>query len=210
MAVDSALTRRVNPLKQRLLGRFVRHWLPATETVVDLTFDDGPDPNFTPLVLERLAKHGVRATFFVLGRNVLRHRSTLRAVHAAGHRIGNHSLTHPDASFFDYWSVCEEIRYCQHAIEDAIGVTPTEFRPPFGRITPAVWLAARNAGLKLVNWSLDTGDWQCRTVEEAEQCAAETLSSVQSRDVVLLHDNHKWIGPILDRLLPGLAERGLL
>ncbi len=207
MVEHPPVTRRVHPLKLRLLGRFVRHRLPEPDTGIELTFDDGPDPNYTPQVLERLAKYGVRATFFVLGRNVLRHRSTLRAIHAAGHRIGNHSLTHSHSGVFHCRSIRDEIRYCQHAIEDAIGVKPTEFRPPFGRITPAVWLAARHNAVKLVNWSLDTGDWRCRDVDDAERCAEETLASVRPRDVMLLHDNHKWIGAILDRLLPGLTAK---
>ena len=214
MATDAALVppsamlaRRVRPWKEDLLGRFVRHRLPESEAGIELTFDDGPNPNITPRVLERLARHDLRATFYVLGRNVLRHRSTLRQVHAAGHRVANHSLTHPRFGHLDYRTARDEIRYCQHAIEDAIGVTPTEFRPPFGRITPAVLLAARAEGVEVVNWSLDSGDWRCRSEADAERCAAETAALARPRDVLLFHDNHRWIGTVLDRLLPTLAER---
>ena len=209
LMADAQLARRVDPWKQSLLDRFVRHRLPEIESGIELTFDDGPNPNFTPLVLERLARFGTRATFFVLGRNVLRHRTTLREIHAAGHRIGNHSLTHPRFGHLNYWSVRNEIRHCQHAVEDAIGVSPTEFRPPFGRITPSVLLGARSTGMKIVNWSLDSGDWRCQTEREAERCAEETATLIRPRDVVLLHDNHKWIAAILDRLLLGLKTRGL-
>ena len=207
MAADPALARRVPPLKQFLTGRFVRHLSPEAGGQVELTFDDGPNPNVTPHVLERLARHGVRATFFVLGRNVLRHRSTLRSIHAAGHRIGNHSLTHPHFGHLNYWRVSDEIRFCQHAVEDAIGVRPTEFRPPFGRITPAVLLAARSLRMELVNWSLDSGDWRCKDAADAERCAREVAALTRPRDVLLFHDNHNWTAAILDHLLPRLAER---
>lgn len=207
MAPHPPMTRRVNPVKRRMLDGFVRHRSAAGG--IELTFDDGPDPNYTPRVLERLEKYGLRATFFVLGRNVLRHRSTLRAIHAAGHRIGNHSLTHPRSGWVNFWSIRNEIRCCQHAIEDAIGVSPTEFRPPFGIITPAVLVAARASKLKLTNWSLDSGDWSCRSAEDARRCAEETVAQLRPRDVLLLHDNHAWIGPILDRLLPALQDSKL-
>ena len=206
MAPHPTMTRRVNPLKRRLLEPFVRH---RTEDGFELTFDDGPDPNFTPQVLDRLEKYGLRATFFVLGSNVLRHRSTLRAIHAAGHRIGNHSLTHPRSGWVNFWAIRNEIRRCQHAIEDAIGVSPTEFRPPFGIITPAVLIAARASHSKLTNWSLDSGDWSCRSAEDARRCAEETIAQLRPRDVILLHDNHTWIGPVLDRLLPALQGLNL-
>ena len=174
MAAHPPLARRVNPLKRRLVGGFVRHTLPKTEARVELTFDDGPHPIYSPQVLEKLAEFGVRATFFVLGRNVLRHRSTLRQIHAAGHRIGNHSLTHPRFHLLSFPAVLNEIHYCQHAVEDCIGVTPTEFRPPYGRIAPGVILAARIAGVPLVNWSVDTNDWRCETEPDAGRCARET------------------------------------
>lgn len=196
--------------KQALLGRLVQHRLPADESGIELTFDDGPNPNVTPAVLERLARHDVRATFFVLGRNVLRHRSILRQILAAGHRIANHSLTHPRFGHVDYRTICKEIRSCQHAVEDAIGVTPTLFRPPFGRITPGVLLAAKSTGLKIVNWSLDSGDWRCRDEQDADQCAELTAALVQPRDILLFHDNHNWIMTILDQLLPRLAARCLI
>jgi peptidoglycan-N-acetylglucosamine deacetylase len=212
MATHHAIKRvlRTPAWKQSLLGRFVTHRLPANETGIELTFDDGPNPNVTPAVLERLARYDIRATFFVLGRNVLRHRSTLRQIHASGHRIANHSLTHPRFRHLDYRTICKEIRSCQHAVEDALGVTPTLFRPPFGRITPTVLLAAKSTGLKIVNWSLDSGDWRCRDEHDAQRCATETAELVQPRDILLFHDNHNWITSILDQLLPKLAARGFV
>ena len=200
--------RRVHPWKRSALSRFVRQLLPASESGIEFTFDDGPNPAVTPRVLERLATHGIRATFFVLGRNVLRHRSTLRQIHAAGHRIGNHSLTHPRFGHLDYRAIRREILHCQHAVEDVLGIAPTEFRPPYGRITPSVVLAARRTGMKLTNWSLDTGDWRCRNDWDAASCAEQTVELLRPRDILLFHDNHPWIAAILDRLLPELGRRG--
>ena len=210
MAAHPPLARRIHPLRPLLLGGLVRHRLPASEVRVELTFDDGPNPIHTPLVLEKLAQFDVRASFFVVGRLVLQHRTTLRQIHAAGHRIGNHSLTHPRFGFLSGQAVRDEIRSCQHAVEDCIGVAPTQLRPPLGRITPSVILAARREGLGLVNWSVDTNDWRCRDASDAVRCAEETAALARPRDVLLLHDNHRWIAKILDDLLPKLKERRLL
>jgi peptidoglycan/xylan/chitin deacetylase (PgdA/CDA1 family) len=169
-------------------------------TRVLLTFDDGPHAEFTPAVLDRLAVFGLRAAFFVIGNRVY-DQSLLERI-ANNHTVGNHTHTHAIPRWRHVNAAFREVRACQAVVPRA-----TQFRAPLGRLTPALWLAARRTRLACVNWSLDSGDWRCRTATDAKQCAREVLQLVRPGDIVLFHDNHKWIVPILDEVLPAIASR---
>ncbi|MBY0459038.1 MAG: polysaccharide deacetylase family protein [Gemmataceae bacterium] len=169
-----------------------------------LTFDDGPHPEHTPAVLERLDHYGVRATFFVVGKRVTAPES-LDAIRGAGHALGNHTHSHASPVWSDIALSRADVRRCQDLIPDA-----RFFRPPLGKLTPGLWLAARSLGLECVHWTLDSGDWRCLSEADAQRCAREVLELVQAGDIVLFHDDHRWIGPILDVVLPALADRHLL
>ncbi|MEO2088028.1 MAG: polysaccharide deacetylase family protein [Gemmataceae bacterium] len=187
------------PIRPRRAGRGVR-----------LTFDDGPHPAHTPAVLDRMDRFDVRATFFVLGNRVPAAAEVVRRIHSTGHAVGNHTFTHPRPRWFGFAEAFEELSGCQRAVNAVTGVEPTLFRPPLGRWTLPLWWACRQLGLTPMGWSLDSGDWRVRSDADAEQCAAEVLAAVRPGDVILLHDYHPWIAPILDVLLPDLAARGLL
>lgn len=165
---------------------------------VSLTFDDGPHPEHTPAVLERMAAHRIKAAFFLVGKRVA-DPTQVERIADAGHILGNHTFTHAPPRVSDITPSLADVRRCQALVPGA-----THFRPPFGRLTPGLWLAARRLGLRLVNWSLDSGDWRCRSEADANACAAEVLRLVRPGDVVLFHDDHRWIGPILDVVLPRL------
>jgi peptidoglycan/xylan/chitin deacetylase (PgdA/CDA1 family) len=177
---------------------------------VRLTFDDGPHPVHTPAVLDRLERFDVRATFFVLGNRVPAAADVIRRIHSTGHAVGNHTFTHPEPTWFGFRSTFDELAGCQRAVAAVTGEPPTLFRPPLGRWTLPLRLACRRLGLTAVGWSLDSGDWRVRSADNAGQCAAELLAAVRPGDVILLHDYHPWIVPILDVLLPELAARGLI
>jgi peptidoglycan/xylan/chitin deacetylase (PgdA/CDA1 family) len=168
---------------------------------VQLTFDDGPHPEHTAAVLDRLDRHGLTATFFVLGRVVPGCEPLLRRMHAAGHRIGNHTFTHPPPTWTGFGETFDELDRCQRAVTAATGVVPTLFRPPMGKWTPPLRLAAWRHGLRPVGWTLDSGDWRVRSAADADRCGAELVRAVRPGDVVLLHDYHPWISRILDILL---------
>jgi peptidoglycan/xylan/chitin deacetylase (PgdA/CDA1 family) len=172
---------------------------------VALTFDDGPHPVHTPAVLDRLGRYGAPATFFLVGERVAAAPHLPDAIAGAGHALGNHTLSHPRFRGLAFADPLHEISRCKELVPGAVS-----FRPPFGRLTPGVWLAARRLGLPVVTWSVDSGDWQCRTAAEASACARQVLELVRPGDIVLLHDDRPWIELILDVLLPGLAARGLL
>jgi peptidoglycan/xylan/chitin deacetylase (PgdA/CDA1 family) len=124
-----------------------------------LTYDDGPNDACTERLLEILARHDVRATFFLIGRFVRERRDLTRRMHAAGHLIGNHTFTHPWLLYQPPSRVHEELASTNAAIEDAIGEKVCYFRPPHGSRRPDVLRTARELGLTPVMWNAMGYDW---------------------------------------------------
>jgi peptidoglycan-N-acetylglucosamine deacetylase len=125
-----------------------------------LTYDDGPNDACTEQLLEILARHNVRATFFLIGRFVRERRDLTRRINAAGHLIGNHTFTHPVLLFESPSRVREELASTNAVIEDTIGAAIHYFRPPHGARRPDVLRAARNLGLVPVLWNVMGYDWK--------------------------------------------------
>jgi peptidoglycan/xylan/chitin deacetylase (PgdA/CDA1 family) len=150
-----------------------------------LTFDDGPDPRFTPRVLEVLAAHDVPATFFLVGRRAERHPDMVREMVSAGHGIGSHTWSHPELSTLGWPRLLAECRRGRRAAEEAAGRRVRAYRPPKGHFDPRGALAARLASVDPWLWSLDPSDWQPGVSAET---LMERLGALQSGDVVLLHD----------------------
>jgi peptidoglycan/xylan/chitin deacetylase (PgdA/CDA1 family) len=167
-----------------------------------LTFDDGPHPQHTPALLDRLALFGVRAAFFLVGKRIVEPRLIAR-IQEEGHMLGNHTFSHSVPSFWKFRGVYADVKKSQDLIPDA-----ALFRPPLGHLTPALWWAARGCGLECIGWTLDSGDWRCRSEADAHLCANEVLHMVRPGDILLFHDDHPWILPIMDVVLQGLADRG--
>jgi peptidoglycan-N-acetylglucosamine deacetylase len=131
-----------------------------------LTYDDGPNDPYTQQLLDVLARHEVHATFFLIGRFVRQRPEIARAIRAAGHLIGNHTVTHPVLLFQSPRRVREELAGCNAAIEDAIGEPVHYFRPPHGARRPDVLRTARELGLKPVLWNAMGYDWKPTTAEQ--------------------------------------------
>jgi peptidoglycan/xylan/chitin deacetylase (PgdA/CDA1 family) len=126
---------------------------------IALTFDDGPNDAATPELLDVLARHGVRATFFSIGNFVRQRREITRAVVAAGHLLGNHTMSHPKLSMEPAARVRQELMDCSAVLEDLTGVAARFFRPPFGARRPAALRIARELGLVPVTWNVTGYDW---------------------------------------------------
>src|SRR4030088_245509 len=120
--------------------------MPGSKQIA-LTYDDGPNDPHTLKLLDVLAKHSVRATFFMIGRYVQQRPDIARAVAQAGHVIGNHTFTHPLLIFKSVAETHRELSDCHHTLQDAIGDHSTLFRPPFGGRRPATLQVARELGL---------------------------------------------------------------
>jgi len=161
--------------------------LGPVRTTVDkgiaLTYDDGPDPASTPALLDLLKAHNVKATFFVIGEKVRAHPEIVRRCHDEGHTVGNHSHRHGIWTnlHFGPW-MRREIGECQNAVEQAIGVPPRYYRPPFGLMNPHVEPAARSHGLEVVGWTI-------RSLDTSRADAVErVVDLMEPGAIVLLHD----------------------
>jgi peptidoglycan/xylan/chitin deacetylase (PgdA/CDA1 family) len=130
-----------------------------------LTYDDGPNDACTEAILEILARRQVKATFFVIGRFVKQRSELVRRMRAAGHLIGNHTMTHPVLLFQSPQRVREELAGTNAAIEDALGEKVSYFRPPHGARRPDVMRTARELGLTPVLWNAMGYDWKPTTAE---------------------------------------------
>ena len=166
--------------------------LPRGSKKIALTFDDGPNDPCTMQLLEVLAKHGVRATFFMMGSYVARRPDIAREVVKAGHAVGNHTSTHPLLTFKSAAEIKVQLQNCERTLENAVGAHSKLFRPPFGGRRPAVLRIARSLGLDPVMWTVTGYDWDAPSAESIEKKIAK---QIRGGDVILLHDGgHKAFG----------------
>lgn len=157
-----------------------------------LTYDDGPNDPYTQQLLDVLARHNVRATFFLIGRYVQQRPEVARTVVEAGHVVGNHTFTHPLLTFKSTAEVRRELTACRSALQDAIGGHSNLFRPPFGGRRPAVLRIVRELGLAPVMWNVTGYDWNAPPAAAIEQ---KVTKQIRGGDVILLHDGgHKQLG----------------
>ncbi len=162
---------------------------------IALTFDDGPNPAWTPRLLDTLAAHRVQATFFLLGKFAEAEPDLVRRIAAAGHLIGNHSWSHPDLSRTPSDAIREELRRTSATLEQIAGAPVRFFRPPYGARRPAVFRIARELGLQPVLWNAMTSDWSEPSAERIAQTLSREIARLtgHGRAVSLvLHDgNHR-------------------
>jgi peptidoglycan-N-acetylglucosamine deacetylase len=150
-----------------------------------LTYDDGPNDPHTLRLLEVLAKHDVKATFFLIGRHVKQRPDVVRELVRAGHVIGNHTFSHPNLIFASALQTKMQLLDCTQALTDAAGEHSRLFRPPFGGRRPSTLRVVRALGLEPVMWSVTGYDWKGKPAEYVEH---KVRQRVRGGDVILLHD----------------------
>ena len=171
-----------------------------------LTYDDGPNDPHTLRLLEVLAKHNVKATFFLIGRYVRQRSAIARELAAAGHTAGNHSSSHALLTLKGQAEIRRQLSDCRAALSDAIGEHSNLFRPPFGGRRPAVLRIARQLHLEPIMWSVTGYDWGAPRAEIIER---KVTKQIRGGDVILLHDgDHRQMGA--DRSQTVLATDRLL
>lgn len=180
---------------------------PEPDTL-SLTFDDGPDPDITPRVLDLLAAGPHRATFFCVGSRVTAHPDVARAIVAAGHRIENHTATHPNGfAFRGPGGMRREVEGAQEAIAAVTGRRPIWFRAPAGIQNPFLPFVLASAGLSLVSWTRRGFD---TVTPDAAAVAARLIGpGLRAGDILLLHDRVPVSLAALPHVLDAMARAGL-
>ena len=164
---------------------------PARPDEIALTFDDGPNPRWTPQLLEILARHNARATFFLIGQYAAQQKALVRQMRQSGHLIANHSWTHPNFAFTGSRRTREELTRTQSELELILGEPVRFFRPPFGARRPYTLRFARSLGLTPVLWNAMAADWQATTVDQVAPRLATLIERNHARGTasnVVLHD----------------------
>lgn len=170
--------------RSQLYGRTFIGLKPGSRLLA-LTYDDGPNDAATSQLLEVLARNGVRATFFMMGRHVAQRPELAREVAAAGHVIGNHTYSHPNLIFASRSQLIRELENCTRALDDAIGPHSNLFRPPFGARRPDVLAEVRRRGFIPVMWSVTAYDWN---TDSANVVEARVARQIRGGEVILMHD----------------------
>ena len=161
------------------------HFVPVAEKLVALSFDDGPNDPCTRQLLAILAKENVHATFMLIGLNAAKHPDIVQEMVAAGHAIGNHSLSHPRFDQSTPAVIREEITQADAILEKLTGKKPVLMRPPFGLYGPDYFEICRDTGHVVGGWSASASDWNPHTPQEI---AGALLDQLTPGAIFLLHD----------------------
>jgi peptidoglycan/xylan/chitin deacetylase (PgdA/CDA1 family) len=200
---------------RRLARKHVVARVRTRQPHIALTFDDGPDPVYTQLVVDALGAGGAAATFFVLGANARLHPHIVRHSLSAGHEIASHGFAHDRLTRLTPRRTVGDLRAASTAIVDATaGVAPRFYRPPHGLFNLAAWHAAPRLGMERALWSRSARDWAVG--ETPDSVARRVLDGVGAGEVVLLHDAGGFDGraavtaDALPLILAGLRRKGLI
>jgi peptidoglycan-N-acetylglucosamine deacetylase len=164
---------------------------PSRPGELALTFDDGPNPAWTPQLIDILGNYGVKATFFLVGRFAELEPALTRHIADAGHLIGNHSWSHPSLALASPQRVREELRRTSDTLAQITGKRVQFLRPPFGSRRPDVLRAARTLGMTPVLWNAMTSDWKERSADRIAARLIKKIDSNQRRgraSNIVLHD----------------------
>ncbi len=183
-------------------------------TNVALTFDDGPDPRGTPLILDALERHAARATFFVRGDHLAAHPALAREALARGHELQPHCWEHRSHREMSHDHISRDVERVLAALSEHAGVnSPTLWRPAFGHIkTPETSEVAHAHGLEVVTWTLETCDWAGHNAERMWRDIAEEsrpASALRPDSVILMHDPvGAETASLAERLITEVRRRG--
>ena len=170
--------------------------------VVALTFDDGPNPATTNQALDTLSKYGIKATFFVLGKNISGNEEILKRMKADGHVIGNHSWSHPVLSKLSLDEAKKQITDTEDALTKVLGSSSKLMRPPYGAITDDI---RKSLDLSFIMWDVDSLDWKSKN-ETA--ILTEVQRQVKNGSIILMHDIHVETVHALPKVIDYLKEQG--
>lgn len=169
---------------------------------VALTFDDGPSPKYTPLLLDGLKERNVRATFFLLGKNVKENQELVQGMQAEGHLLGNHTYNHVQLNKIPETTARQEILKTNNEIYEATGKYPEYMRPPYGAWKKNMELCVE---MLPVFWDIDTLDWKSQNVDAILKAAGE---EPEDGSIILMHDEYQTSVEAALLLIDRLKEKG--
>lgn len=182
------------------------------QKLIALTFDDGPDEDYTPQILDILKKYNVKATFFVVGEKAGWNPELVKREYEEGHEIGNHTFTHINVCHRGYDDIYKEITETQEAIKSITGTEPKIFRPPYRAINKEMCSIVKDKNMNVILWSdLDPRDWSNPGVD---YIINTILTKVKNGNIILLHDYNNQRRSTsqtiqaLDAVIPALKEKG--
>ena len=179
----------------------------SVEKAVALTFDDGPDPIYTPRILNILEENNIKATFFLIGSNIETYPELVKRIYEEGHIIGNHTFSHsPSYTLWKSNKIYEDIRKTNDIIYKITGKFPFFFRPPFGVTNPLIRRAVNNRFV-CIGWNIrsyDTLKFLKRT-----SISKRIIRNIKSGDIVLLHDNREGSDILLESVIEGIKKKGI-
>ena len=169
---------------------------------VALTFDDGPNPQYTPEMLDALEERGVKATFFLLGQEVEKYPEIVKEIQDGGHLIGNHSYKHEQLSKLPMEQACSQVSRTNELIYGITGVYPSYLRPPFGD-----WHEELDNEVNMVEvlWDVDTLDWSS---QNHVKIVNKVLKNVQEDDIILMHDGYETSVTAAIEIIDTLKKQG--
>ena len=177
----------------------------SADRVVALTFDDGPDADSTPRVLDLLKRHGVRATFFVVGEQARQNPELIHRMVAEGHTVAGHSYYHlPQSTLWSSQRYTEELFRCNDVVARLTGLRMRLYRPPFGVTNPPIARAVKNLGLIPVGWSVRSLDTMTKN---SDRVVDRVMRGLRGGDVILLHDRLENSEELLEKLLTALRTQ---
>lgn len=191
--LDDALNQKLFPLPPK----------PNCDQVacLALTFDDGPDPVSTPIILDALRANNVKATFFVVGVYVVKHPALVARIAIEGNEIGNHSWVHADFTKLTREQMTQQINDTQNAVVAAGAPVPTTFRPPYERINDQV---KSQVQLPIILWNVDPRDWK---QEDPNLLTQMVVSQAKPGGIIILHDMHPVTATAIGGIIQNLASR---
>ena len=170
--------------------------------MVAITLDDGPHATNTQKILDILDAHNAKATFFMLGQNVVNNEEVVKNVYKRGNEIGIHTWDHKQLTKLSQDEIVSQVERTSDAIYKIIGKRPKLVRPPYGAINDTV---KNSINYSLILWNIDSLDWKSR---DEKQIVPLVMNSVQDGDIILLHDIHSTTVPAVEKIVSQLEEQG--
>lgn len=174
--------------------------IPTDEKVINLTFDDGPDPEATPWVLDQLERYKAKATFFCVGQNAEKHPEIMRRIEESGHVIGNHTYSHKNGWKTDKQEYLEEVQKGEQSLK--VYTSQMLFRPPYGNIRFSQLRSLKKAGYEVIMWSHLSGDFDPNV---NIQKSIKSLKQAEPGSILVFHDSQKAFKN-LQKMLPEVLK----